>query len=86
MSLKEVSDTIKAKTECDIQRVRERARFDYTLAKLISYAVHDPKDFPDIEKAYPVMEKQRDTSQDWKLIKAQMSEAAKFNNERQGDQ
>lgn len=85
MSLKEVSDTIKAKSECDIQRIEERARFDYTLAKLISYAVHAPKDFPDIETAYPVTEKRRDTSQDWRLIKAQMSAAAKFNNERQGD-
>lgn len=34
MSLKELSDTIKAKSECDIQRIKERARFDYTLAKL----------------------------------------------------
>lgn len=77
MSLKEISDTIMAQSENERQRLIEKARFDYAAAKLMTYAVHAPSEMPCIEEIYPITAKKRDTSQDWKIIKAQVSAAGK---------
>ena len=85
MSLKEIADVMKAHSEHEEERIREKARFDYVLAKLISYSCNSPNDFPDIEKVYPILKAPREKSQDWKLIKAQMNEVARYNNRKRGE-
>ena len=85
MSLKEISDTIKAYTENEEQRIKERAKFDYTQVLLMSYAIHSPGNFPSLEETYPIFKNKTDSSEDWKLIKAQMSAAAEYNNAKWGE-
>ena len=85
MSLSEISATITVYGKRQKERLKEKCALDYTLAKLISFSVNAPDEFPGRAEIYPIFDNDESGVEDWRAVKAYMTAVSQTRREVDND-